>query len=289
MLRSGRAPAKLNLGLELLGRRADGYHQLAAISQTIDWSDVVAVEQGDPGREPPHLQVWGPEAHRVPLGESNLALRAAILLRGETVVTPVTRVGLEKRIPTQSGLGGGSADAAAVLRLAAVALASERRQELALTCGADVPFGLRGGAGQVGGVGEVVSPLPTLRQGAFVIVVLDSVDTTAAYAASQPQDFSDGRRVAALAAAMQIGAPLDPELLGSSLQAAALRAVPPLGARLARLAEATPGSSWAMTGSGGAFFSYLPDPGRASALATLVGAACPKAPVRVALPLGPMQ
>lgn len=289
VLRLGRAPAKLNLALELTGRRADGYHELAAVSQTVDWSDVIALEGGGPVRRPtsaaPELQVWGPEADRVPLGQDNLAVRAAILLRARQLGPPITRLALEKRIPTQSGLGGGSADAAAVLRLAGDGLDRHQLETIALECGADVPFSLLGGACHLSGIGEVISPVPPLNSGAFLIVVLGSVATAEAYAATEPLDFSDGARVERLAAVLRSGCAPDAELFGSGLQSAAVRAVPELALRLRKLSEASPGVAWAMTGSGGAFFSFQPDGPTAARLARQVAPACPGAGIRVALPL----
>jgi len=287
----GRAPAKLNLALELTGRRADGYHQLSAVSQTIDWSDVVALEgdehtEGLPARDP-ELQVWGPEAHRVPGGADNLAVRAALLLRQHRPGAPISRIALEKRIPPQSGLGGGSSDAAAVLRLAGAGLSSAQLVEVALACGADVPFSLHGGTGWLKGVGDIMSPLPSLQRGAFLIVVLAAVSTAAAYAATAPEDFSDGRRIERLAEALGSGRQLTSDFLGSSLQPAAFRAVPELVRKLAQLQEATPGVAWAMTGSGGAFFSYQEDGAAAAILARKVAPACPDCTIRVALPTGP--
>ena len=289
VLRSGRAPAKLNLALELIRRRANGYHELVAVSHTIDWSDVVSLQAAPREERPltarPELQVGGPEAHRVPLGEQNIAVRAALLLGNQKLARPITRLVLEKRIPTQSGLGGGSADAAAVLRLAGREMDPQELARIALECGADVPFGLLGGACHLSGIGEVISPLPPLSSGAFVIVVLAPVATVAAYAATEPNDFSDGSRVERLAAAMRQGLPADPELFGSGLQAAAMRAVPTLARRWEELAQATPGVNWAMTGSGGAFFTYQRDGAAAAKVAGTAAAACPQAGIRVALPL----
>ena len=291
MLLLGRAPAKLNLALELTGRRSDGFHQLAAISQTIDWSDIVALEadSGLAGGDfpTPELQVWGPEAHRVPAGQANIAVRAALLLRERGLGVPVRRLGLEKRVPPQSGLGGGSADAAAVLRLAGEGASATQLNSIALQCGADVPFGLHGGAARIGGVGEQLFTLPSLTRGAFLVVVLSAVATAAAYAVTDPGEFSDGSRVQRLAAALEEDGPLDPSLFGSALQPAALRAVPQLAARLATLVEAAPDARWAMTGTGGAFFSYLANATTAASLALAVAPACPGAGIRVALPLAP--
>jgi 4-diphosphocytidyl-2-C-methyl-D-erythritol kinase len=280
----------LNLALELTGRRADGYHLLAAVSQTIDWSVGAALACVAGGGGPPAapgLQVWGPEAHRVPAGADNLAVRAALLLRERNLGAPVARLALEKRVPTQSGLGGGSADAAAVLRMAGQGVAASELEAVALRCGADVPFSLLGGAALLSGIGEQVSPLPTLTRGAFLIVVLGAVATANAYRATRPEDFSDGERVAQMMEALRQDAPLDPSLFGSGLQPAALRAVPELELRLRALSQVSPSTSWAMTGSGGAFFSYLPDARSAAQLARAVAPCCPGAGIRVALPLPP--
>ncbi|MGA8208164.1 MAG: 4-(cytidine 5'-diphospho)-2-C-methyl-D-erythritol kinase [Candidatus Dormiibacterota bacterium] len=289
VLRWGPAPAKLNLALELTGRRPDGYHEILAVSQTIDWSDVVALEGDDGHMGPstpagPELQVWGPEAENVPRGIDNIAIRAAVLLRNSGLGPPISRLALEKRVPPQSGLGGGSADAAAVLRLAAAGADQGQLELIALQCGADVPFSLRGGACLLGGIGEKMSPLPPLRTGAFLVVVLAAVATAAAYAATADADFSDGSRVQRLASALREGSSPDPELFGSGLQPSAMRAVPILEERLRRLIEATPGAGWAMTGSGGAFFSYQPDGRAAAALARKVAPACPGAGLRVVVP-----
>lgn len=289
MLRLGPAPAKLNLALELTGRRSDGYHEISAVSQTIDWSDVVALEGADDQEGPipavPELQVWGPESQHVPLGSDNIAVRAAILLREQGLGERISRVALEKRVPPQSGLGGGSADAAAVLRLVASGADRQQLELIALQCGADVPFSLRGGACQLGGIGEKMSSVPSLQTGAFLVVVLGAVATAAAYAATDPADFSDGSRVERLAAALREGETLDPDLFGSGLQPAALRAVPSLVERLGRLKQATPDVRWAMTGSGGAFFTYQPNARAAAALARRVAPACPGATLRVVMPL----
>jgi 4-diphosphocytidyl-2-C-methyl-D-erythritol kinase len=289
VLRFGPAPAKLNLALELTGRRSDGYHELSALSQTVDWSDVVALEgdYGDksPGPGVPELQVWGPEAQNVPRGSDNIAVRAALLLRDRGLGPPIKRLALEKRIPPQSGLGGGSADAAAVLRLAGAGADQRELEAIALECGADVPFSLRGGACQLGGIGEKMSFVPGVGTGAFLVVVLGAVATAAAYAATDPADFSDGSRVERLASELRDGSPLDPELFGSGLLAAALRVMPTLGERIRQLSQATPGVRWAMTGSGGAFFAYQPDAGAAAQLARQVAPACPGAGLRVVLPL----
>lgn len=137
------APAKLTLSLRVVGRRPDGYHLLDAEMVTLDLVDTLEFSAGD------GLIVSGPVRDGVPAGDSNLIRRAL------GAVGRRAQVRLTKRIRPGAGLGGGSADAAAVLRWAGCA-------DLALAAGlgADVPFCLVGGRARVTGVGEVVEPLP---------------------------------------------------------------------------------------------------------------------------------
>ena len=136
------APAKLTLSLRVTGTRDDGYHLLDAEMVSIDLVDELTFGPGD-GLE---LVGAGPD---VPTGHNNLIRRALAALDRTALVRVV------KRIPSGAGLGGGSADAAAVLRWAGVSDLT-----LAATLGADVPFCLVGGRARVTGVGEVVEPLP---------------------------------------------------------------------------------------------------------------------------------
>jgi len=135
-----RAPAKLALTLRITGIRADGYHLLDAEMVTIDLADDLEFDEGD-GLE----VVDGPW---VPADDSNLVRRALRAVHRSAAVR------LRKRIPMGGGLGGGSADAAAVLRWAGV-----RDLSVAASLGADVPFCVVGGRARVTGVGEVVQPL----------------------------------------------------------------------------------------------------------------------------------
>lgn len=287
MLLVAPAPAKLNLALELTGRRPNGYHEIAAVSQTIDWSDLVGAVPGP--REVAdgacHLTVRGPGAGEVPHGPDNIVARTAGLLVERGIAAGGPLVVLWKRIPTQSGLGGGSADAATLIRLLSGGGQSEAAAEVGLRAGADVPFALHGGAGRVSGIGELLEPLPALRPCLILVAMLGRVPTAVAYSSVRPHDFSDGSRAAAVADRLAAGRVPEPELLGSALQAAALRAVPRLGERLDRLRAATRGVSWAMTGSGGAFFSIMSDPGRAPEIARAAIRALPDIPFRAVLPL----
>jgi len=136
-----RALAKLTVSLRIVGVRADGYHLLDAEMVTIDLADELTFSHGD------GLSIVG--APDLPAGDDNL-VRRALLACGRTA-----HVRLVKRIPAGGGLGGGSADAAAVLRWAGVADVGT-----AASLGADVPFCLAGGRARVTGVGEVIEPLP---------------------------------------------------------------------------------------------------------------------------------
>ena len=156
-----RAPAKVNLFLRVLARREDGFHDVETLFQAIDLCDVVGVGLAGEGVE---LDVRGPEPCPP---EENLAFRAADGFRRRFSLEPGVRVRLEKRIPAGAGLGGGSSDAAAVLRclaaLSGVEPGSPRLRSLAEELGSDVPFFLGGSALAFGtGRGEVLEPLSPL-------------------------------------------------------------------------------------------------------------------------------
>jgi len=160
------ALAKLTLSLRVTGVRDDGYHLLDAEMVTVDLADTLAFSDGD------GLDVTGPAAAGVPVGDGNL-VRKALRATGRTA-----RVRLEKHIPPGGGLGGGSADAAAVLRWAGcddVAVAA--------SLGADVPFCLVGGRARVTGAGEVLEPLPFENRVFTLLIPPLAVSTPAVYKA----------------------------------------------------------------------------------------------------------
>ncbi len=152
------APAKLNLFLQITGRRPDGYHLLQSVFRLLDWGDTV------------HLRVR-PDGMVRRLGESvpgvaeadDLLVRAAILLKSETNCAHGADIAVEKRIPAGGGFGGGSSDAATVLvvldRLWGTGLPVDRLAELGLRLGADVPVFIRGHNAWAEGVGESLTPV----------------------------------------------------------------------------------------------------------------------------------
>jgi 4-diphosphocytidyl-2-C-methyl-D-erythritol kinase len=156
-----RAPAKLNLGLRITGRRTDGYHELESLFVPIALADTLRVELG--GAPGVRLRVRGDAADGVPEDARNLAWRAAETFAREARLETGITLALEKRVPSPAGLGGGSSDAGAVLRaltrLTSSAVSPARLAEIALELGADVPFFLDPRPALVEGIGERLTPV----------------------------------------------------------------------------------------------------------------------------------
>ena len=163
-----KAYAKVNLTLAVGEKRLDGYHEVVSVMQRVSLHDTLTAEQT---REGITLTCSDPA---LPSGEENLAHRAASLFFRETGIAGGAALTLEKRIPSQAGLGGGSSDAASALlalrKLYAPALPDTELETMAAALGSDVPFFIRGGTQLATGRGEVLSPLPPLTDGWFVIV-----------------------------------------------------------------------------------------------------------------------
>ena len=163
-----KAYAKVNLTLAVGEKRPDGYHEVVSVMQRVSLCDTLTAEQT---REGITLTCSDPA---LPSGEENLAHRAASLFFRETGIAGGAALTLEKRIPSQAGLGGGSSDAASALlalrKLYAPALPDTELETMAAALGSDVPFFIHGGTQLATGRGEVLSPLPPLTDGWFVIV-----------------------------------------------------------------------------------------------------------------------
>ena len=164
------AHAKVNLWLNVVGRRADGYHLLDSLVVFTDLADTLEVRPSDRLS----LALEGPEAGQLAGDPDNLVIKAARLLADRAGVAPRAAIRLAKHIPVAAGLGGGSADAAAALHalvdLWRVAMPVEELFDLAATLGADVPMCLAGGAALVSGVGEILRPAPALPYCAILLV-----------------------------------------------------------------------------------------------------------------------
>ena len=194
-----RAYAKINLTLEVLGRRDDGYHDIASILQTVSLHDNLTFEASDAIT----LDCDRPELAT----PDNLVLRAAHLLRDLAGVSTGAAIGLRKEIAVAAGLGGGSSDAAATLmalnRLWGTELTREDLLPLAAQIGSDVPFFLYGGTGRVFGRGERVQPLPPAALG-WAVVLTPQIDlpnkTAAMFSKIGPTSYTNGGLTRKLAA-----------------------------------------------------------------------------------------
>lgn len=171
-----RAAAKLNFSLDILGKREDGYHLMDMVMQTVDLYDEIAIEAGDGIRV-------SADAPGVPEGPGNIAWKAADAFFRETGLPCGAVISIRKRIPSQAGMAGGSADAAAVLTglnaLYQAGLSLEQLQQIGVKVGADVPYCLVGGTARVTGIGEKVVPMPQMREGFCVIVKPQAGTSTA--------------------------------------------------------------------------------------------------------------
>ncbi len=176
------ARAKINLTLDVLGKRQDGYHEVEMIMQSIELADVLEFY---PARSGLSLEVTGSGA---PQNDENLVLRAARLLISRFGVQKGVRIRLQKRIPAEAGLGGGSADAAAALHalneLWGLGLSTGELAVLGAEIGSDVPFCVFGGTALVRGRGEIIEQLPACPSMNLVLVKPPfGVSTAAVYGA----------------------------------------------------------------------------------------------------------
>ncbi len=187
------APAKLNLFLEVLRKRPDGYHDLRSVFHAIDLCDEVEIRER---RQGIRLECSAPG---VPAGQKNLAWRAAELMRKTTRTETGAAIRLVKKIPIGAGFGGGSSDAVAVLKglneLWGLGLSTARLAALAAQLGSDCPFFVYGGTALCEGRGEVVKPIPGPENGRFLLVYpLFPVSTAEVYQNLNRKDLT-GKRV----------------------------------------------------------------------------------------------
>ena len=181
------APAKVNLGLEVVGRRPDGYHEVVTLMQTVSLYDrFIWTETDQPFEYVP--------AENVPL-DADLVWR--VLQRAEDLSAWTGRLQLVKGIPMAAGLGGGSSDAALGLRMAYPTAHDDELSRLAASIGSDVPFFVGGGTALATGTGTQLTPLET--PDCWLVLVTPNVvipdKTRALYSGLKPDDFSDGANV----------------------------------------------------------------------------------------------
>lgn len=254
------APAKVNLYLRVVGRRADGYHLLDSLAVFGPAADRVSAEPASRLS----LAIEGPFATALD-GADNLVLRAARALAEANGIAPQARIVLHKALPVASGIGGGSADAAATLRLLARLWHVPIPEGLALRLGADVPVCLEGRPARMTGVGEHLAAVPTLPGfGLLLVNPMAEVSTQAVFRARTGPFSPPAALPGAWGDAAGLAASLVP--LGNDLEAPAIAVCPAIAAVLEWL-RGCPGCLLArMSGSGATCFGVFatPDEARAS-------------------------
>ena len=176
---TGKAYAKINIGLDVLKRREDGYHELKMIMQTVDICDDLLFEKtAEPGI------VIQSNHKELPVDGSNLIYKAADLLFRDKGITEGVKITLTKRIPIAAGMAGGSSDAAATMRglneLFGMGYSVRELQELGVKLGADIPYCLVGGTMLSEGIGEILTPLPAPPD-CFLVVAKPDIDVSTGF------------------------------------------------------------------------------------------------------------
>lgn len=273
-----RANAKVNLALEVVGRRGDGYHLVRMVMQSLALHDLVRVRVDQDAETRLSLCSDCPE---LPSDARNLAYRAAETFYTETGVRQgACDIRIRKRIPLAAGLGGGSADAAAVLRaldtLHATELSDDDLCRLGLRIGADVPFCLLGGTRLAEGIGEILSPLPPMPHSFLVLCRPPiAVSTPEVYRAFdscvEPPHPDTNGMCCALAAGDYSGVC---QRLSNMLEVVTVERHPEIQS-LKRTLSGCGADGVLMTGSGPTVFALFVDRRRAEAAANALRFRCP--------------
>jgi 4-diphosphocytidyl-2-C-methyl-D-erythritol kinase len=241
------APAKLNLFLHITGRRPDGYHELQSVFMMIDWCDTLHFEKRPGGN-------ISREDLTLALPAQDLITRAAHLLQSHTGCTDGVHIAVEKQIPAQAGMGGGSSDAASCLlalnRLWGLNLSLPKLEKLGLQLGADVPFFLRGHNAWVEGVGEKITPIELPAARFWVLKPPQGIETSQIFA--HPDLKRDTNT-----ATMSVFAAETYDFGHNDLQPVAQALCPGVEQALQALNQA--GLKAKMTGSGSAVFAHCMD------------------------------
>jgi 4-diphosphocytidyl-2-C-methyl-D-erythritol kinase len=260
-----RAPAKVNLFLEVLAKRPDGYHEIATLMVAVSLYDTLEFKEDSSGAVRLHCNV--PE---LTTGPDNLIMKAAALLKQRAGCTRGAEVRLAKRIPMAAGLAGGSTDCAAALdglnRLWRLGLTRGDLARLGGELGSDVPFFFHTPAAWCTGRGEVVTPLTLGRPLDFVIAKpAAGLSTAEVYRGvtvpDRPESGEEVRRAVAAGDAEEVG-----RRLHNRLQEVSERLRPEIAAGLGRLRESGPAGQL-MSGSGTSLFALCRDPGEAQRVA----------------------
>ena len=257
-----RAPAKINLNLRIVGKRADGYHRLDTLMLPVTLFDELEISK----RRANSARLTGPQLLRVtcdnpevPDGKKNLVYRAAALLLKEAGVVQPLDIHIRKRIPVGAGLGGGSTDAAAALiginRMLKLAFSESRLEKLAVHLGADVPFFIRARPARARGIGEKLTPLRNVPPW-WIVVLYPGFPVSTAWAysnvAKNLTKFNRGTRLYTLLTR----APKFADLLINDLEPVTVKRYRRIGSLKQSLLE-TGAAGALMTGSGSAVFGIF--------------------------------
>jgi 4-diphosphocytidyl-2-C-methyl-D-erythritol kinase len=222
------APAKINLTLEVLGKRPDGYHEIKSVMQTIGLCDRLRFELAADMEYLCRSQKWQPEKSLLP--------KTVSLLKERTGTTKGAAIRITKRIPLVSGLGGESSLGAAALRglnrLWELGLQVSDLEALAARLGSDAPFFIRGGTAISEGRGEIITPLPPFPESWVVLLIPDLPEvlqkTTRLYACLNESHYTGGDKVELLVSRLRQGGALDSSLLFNVFDGVAPKVFPGL-------------------------------------------------------------
>lgn len=270
------APAKINLVLELLGRRTDGYHNLRSIMQTVTLADELIIEKNTIYRL--RFQCKNMDADS---GDKNLAVVAAEAFYRELGQSPSVDITLTKKIPVAAGLGGGSSDAAAVLRglnkMHNAPFSPPELRAIGSSLGSDVPFFIDGGTALAEGRGEKITLLPFIGKLLILLVNPGFPVSTARVYASCNLDLTTPRRLHNILPALSKGKISAEKLTAAvhnDLQPTVIDLFPPIGYLLRWLKDNGAGCA-AVSGSGGTVFGVFMDTETAKQAASLAAAHYP--------------
>ena len=263
------APAKINLTLEVLSKRQDGFNEIRSVIQTINLCDSLHFRSSQNVSFKSDMPDW--------IAEESLVSRAVSLLQQVTGCSKGVSVEVEKRIPLLSGLGGDSSDAAAVLcglnQLWGLNLSLEKLLELARQLGSDVSFFLYGGTALVEGRGEIVTPVPPLPH-MWVVLAIPPVPrlqgkTKQLYDSLKTNHYTDGQITRRLVEELKAGKQFTPSLLFNTFENVAFTRFSGLGVARQHFIKIS-ATDVHLAGSGPALFTLVKDKTRAEELYTLL-------------------
>ncbi len=222
------APAKINLTLEVLGKRPDGYHEVRSIMQSISLSDTLIIKEADTLETTSDDEHWD--------GRISLVAKAADLLKKRTGTRKGASIIVQKRIPLLSGLGGDSSDAAAALaglnEIWSLGLSRDELKKMANELGSDLPFFFSGGTALATGRGEIISSLPPISHSWVILIFPDTPrlprKTKTAYESLIPSHFTDGNTTNQLVDSLIAGKYPDDTLLINAFEKVAFSLYPGL-------------------------------------------------------------